>query len=81
MGDDEPRKQLPLQQRPSRPLQESVKILSSAIVIPPNIWKITGALAAAKPGAHHPQPRIPPGRQECDGRIKSGWQISVAVGV
>lgn len=55
-----PESNSPLQQWLSQPLQESVKIPSSAIVIPPNIWGITGALAVAKPGAHHPRARIPP---------------------
>lgn len=75
----EPGKQLPMHQWPSKPPQESVKILSPAIVIPPNIWKITGALAAA----HHPRPPpslLPvPGRQGCDVRMQGlGWDAWVS---
>lgn len=36
------------------PPQDSAKILPPATVILANICEITGALVAAKPGAHHP---------------------------
>lgn len=50
------------------PPEGSVKILPPAVVIPANIWEITGALAAAKPGAHRQGQASAPAHREAGTR-------------